>query len=48
MSKKEILFAAQNLNIGGVQKAFVNYLKKLSESGEYEISVFAFTGGMLS
>ena len=26
MSKKEILFAAQNLNIGGVQKAFVNYL----------------------
>ena len=48
MSRKEILFAAQNLNIGGVQKAFVNYLKKLSESGEYEISVFAFTGGVLS
>lgn len=48
MDKKEILFAAQNLDIGGVQKAFVNYLKVLSESGEYEVSIFVFTGGALS
>ena len=47
MEKKTIFFAAQNLNIGGVQKAFVNYLKALSKSGEYKISVFSFAGGAL-
>ena len=45
--KKKIFFAAQNLNIGGVQKAFVNYLKELSKSGKYEITVFSFAGGAL-
>lgn len=48
MNKKKIFFAAQNLNIGGVQKAFINYIKKLSKSGEYEITVFSFAGGALT
>ena len=48
MNKKKIFFAAQNLNIGGVQKAFINYIKKLSKSEEYEITVFSFAGGALT
>lgn len=48
MNKKKIFFAAQNLNIGGVQKAFINYIKKLAKSGEYEITVFSFAGGALA
>ena len=45
--KKSILVAAQNLHIGGVQAALVNYLKELSRDGSYDIDVFAFTGGAL-
>ena len=45
--KKKILFAAQNLNIGGVQAAFVNLLQKMSKDGGYEITVFTFAGGTL-
>lgn len=47
MSKKKILFAVQNLNIGGIQKSFINLVNKLYASGEYDITVFAFTGGEL-
>ncbi len=47
MNKKKIFFAAQNLNMGGVQKAFVNYLKELSKSGVYDITVFSFADGIL-
>ena len=47
MSKKKILFAVQNLNIGGIQKAFVNLAGKLAADGRYDITVFAFTGGAL-
>ena len=42
---KKILFVAQNLQIGGVQKALVNHLKTLSE--EDDIYLFAFGDGPL-
>lgn len=41
----KILFVAQNLQIGGVQKALVNHLKTLS--AEDEIHLFAFGDGPL-
>ncbi len=47
VSKKKILFAVQNLNIGGIQKAFVSLINKLYADGGYDITVFAFTGGKL-
>ena len=40
--KTKILFVAQNLYVGGVQKAFVNLLNKAEKSGKYDISVFTF------
>ena len=43
---KTILFVVQNLDIGGVQKAFINTANYLSSAG-YEISVFAFSDGPL-
>ncbi|MGN0178095.1 MAG: glycosyltransferase [Monoglobaceae bacterium] len=45
--KPKILFVAQNLCVGGVQKAFVNLLNKAKASGEYDISVFTFAEGAL-
>lgn len=47
VSKKKILFAVQNLNIGGIQRAFVNLIGKLAADGGYDITVFAFTDGAL-
>lgn len=47
VSKKKILFAVQNLNIGGIQKAFVSLVNKLCADEEYDITVFAFTEGEL-
>lgn len=47
LEKTKILFAAQNLYVGGVQKAFVNLLNQTAKSGKYEISVFAFSKGPL-
>ena len=47
VSKKKILFAVQNLNIGGIQKAFVNLVNALYADGKYEITVFAFADGAL-
>jgi len=43
---KTILFVVQNLNVGGVQKAFVNTANYLSNKG-YDIRVFAFNDGIL-
>ena len=45
--KTKILFVAQNLYVGGVQKAFVNLLNQIAKSGKYEISVFTFAKGPL-
>ncbi|MDY3030389.1 MAG: glycosyltransferase [Clostridia bacterium] len=45
--KTKILFVAQNLYVGGVQKAFVNLLNKAEKSGKYDISVFTFAKGAL-
>lgn len=45
--KQRVLFVAQNLCVGGVQKAFVNLLNKAIASGEYDISVFTFAKGPL-
>ncbi|MDD6214909.1 MAG: glycosyltransferase [Firmicutes bacterium] len=45
--KPKVLFVAQNLCVGGVQKAFVNLLNKAKASGEYDISVFTFAKGAL-
>ena len=42
---KKILFVAQNLQIGGVQKALVNQLKTLSEQDE--VHLFTFGNGPL-
>ena len=39
--------AVQNLNIGGVQSAFINYLKCLYKTGKYDIHVFSFSNGCL-
>ena len=47
MNKKKVLFAAQNFSVGGVQKALLNQLCTLSESGEYDLHLFTFTGGSL-
>lgn len=47
MSEK-ILFVGQNLNIGGVQKAFVNQLNELAKNEKYEITVFVFSKGALT
>lgn len=47
MKKTKILFVAQNLCVGGVQKAFVNLLNKAAKSGRYDISVFTFAKGAL-
>lgn len=47
MAKKKILFVAQNLYVGGVQKAFVNLLNNLDKTDEYDISVYTFTDGIL-
>ena len=45
--KPTVLFVAQNLYIGGVQKAFVNILNKALKNDEYDISVFSFAKGPL-
>lgn len=45
--KPKVLFVAQNLCIGGVQKAFINLLNKVKASDEYDISVFTFAKGPL-
>lgn len=45
--KKKLLFVGQNLNMGGVQKAFVNQLNATAKSGEYDIDVFVFSKGVL-
>ena len=42
---KKILFVAQNLQIGGVQKALVNHLKTMS--GDDEVYLFTFGDGPL-
>ncbi len=45
--KPKILFVAQNLYVGGVQKALVNLLNEASKNGGYDIRVFTFAGGAL-
>lgn len=45
--KTKILFVAQNLCVGGVQKAFINLLNKTAKSGRYDISVFTFAKGAI-
>lgn len=44
---KKILFVAQNLYVGGVQKAFVNLLSATAKNDKYDISVFTFAKGSL-
>ena len=36
LEKTKILFVAQNLYVGGVQKAFVNLLNQTAKSGKYD------------
>lgn len=49
MPKKEkILFVGQNMNIGGVQKAFVNQLNEAAKNAKYDITVFVFSKGILT
>lgn len=43
----KILFVAQNLQMGGIQKALINTLKELSDNEKYEIDVFSFGKGIL-
>ncbi|WP_102692127.1 glycosyltransferase [Rummeliibacillus pycnus] len=43
----KILFVAQNLQMGGIQKALVNLIKELQIDNKYEIDVFSFGDGIL-
>lgn len=43
----KILFVAQNLEMGGIQKALVNTVKELSKDHNFEIDVFVFGEGSL-
>lgn len=45
MTKKKLLFAAQDLHMGGVQTSLVNLLNVISD--EYDIDLFMYTGGVL-
>lgn len=45
--KKKILFAAQNLRLGGVQTSLINLLNELSKCEEYEVDLFTFGKGEL-
>ena len=47
MQGKNILFIAQNLNVGGVQTSLINLLHELSGNPEYQIDLFIFSGGTL-
>lgn len=42
-----ILFVAQNLEMGGIQKALINTLKELSRNNDFEIDLFIFGDGPL-
>lgn len=44
---KKILFVAQNLNMGGVQKALVNTINSI-DYNSYSVEVFSFAPGVLS
>jgi glycosyltransferase involved in cell wall biosynthesis len=43
----KILFVAQNLQMGGIQKALVNTIKELNKEKKIEIDVFSFGDGPL-
>lgn len=43
----KLLFVAQNLELGGIQKALINTVKELSKDNTLEIDVFSFGGGQL-
>jgi glycosyltransferase involved in cell wall biosynthesis len=43
----KILFVAQNLQMGGIQKALVNTIKELNKENKFEIDVFSFGDGPL-
>lgn len=42
-----ILFVAQNLEMGGIQKALINTVKELSKDNNFEIDLFVFGSGPL-
>lgn len=44
----KILFVAQNLEMGGIQKALINTVKELSKNNDYKIEVFTFGRGPLT
>ncbi|MGM0777905.1 MAG: glycosyltransferase [Bacillota bacterium] len=43
----KLLFVAQNLQMGGIQKALINTIKELNSKKEYEIDIFSFGKGNL-
>ncbi|GAA0176820.1 hypothetical protein SH2C18_01670 [Clostridium sediminicola] len=43
----KLLFVAQNLQMGGIQKALVNTIKELHKEKKYDIEVFLFGDGVL-
>lgn len=47
MKRKKILFAAQNMYIGGVQTSLVNLLYNIKDNDEYDIDMFIFGDGPL-
>lgn len=44
----KILFVAQNLQMGGIQRALVNTIKELNKNNEFEVEVFSFAEGPLA
>lgn len=44
---KKILLAAQNLQIGGIQRALINMLNAMNNTHEYDIDLFVFGRGEL-
>lgn len=47
MKRISVLFAAQNLYIGGVQQSLVNLIKTMTNQGGYDIDLFVFGRGSL-
>ena len=44
---KKLLFAAQNMAVGGIQTSLVNLLDEICAGGEYEVHLFSFAPGVL-
>ena len=43
--KHQVLFVAQNLEVGGIQTSLLNLLSKISKESEYDVDLFVFGRG---